>query len=66
VGQGLSLRIHELDGARERMALSLLYPDGARIDPDEAANRSELGAPPTVEGGLGTPLGALLRRALDG
>lgn len=65
VGSELSVRICELDAARERLALSLLFPDGARIDPDEAANRREMTAPPAGGAALGTSLGDLLRRALD-
>jgi ribosomal protein S1 len=66
-GQALSVRLLRLDHARERIALSLLRPDGSRLEPDEAeltrAAYEGAGAAAT-DVGVRASLGALLRRAL--
>jgi small subunit ribosomal protein S1 len=65
-GERIAVRVVALDPARERMTLSRLHSDGARIQPEEADGVSELreriagGQPPAP----GTNLGALLARAM--
>jgi len=63
-GERVSVRVLHVDPGAERLALSLLHPDGRRIAPDEAelaADFEEL----TPEPGAENPLGSILRRALD-
>ena len=66
-GQKLSVRILELDGERQRLSLSLLHPDGARIAPEEAAGARLFADrdPDEQEGDLKANLGRLLRGALE-
>jgi ribosomal protein S1 len=66
-GARVSVRILELDPEVQRLTLSLLHRSGRRIAPDEAelaADAAELDA--AGAGGVPSPLGALLRRALAG
>jgi len=65
-GRAISLRVVSFEPERERLTLSILHADGARIAPEEAQGRvdlaalaNELGAEPP-----GSGLGKLLREAL--
>ena len=66
VGRTLSLRVVELDAQGERLALSLLHADGARIAPEEAQGRADLSALAEELGAAppGSVLGKELARAL--
>ena len=66
VGRVLSVRILELDPIAERLTLSLLHADGARIAPEEASGRVDLAALARELGAAppGSELGKLLARAL--
>ncbi|MFT5050587.1 MAG: small subunit ribosomal protein S1 [Chlamydiales bacterium] len=67
-GSQLSVRVCDLDCEEERLSLSLLHRDGARIRTNEAADASSFhdweGEHEDTEGS-GTNLGQLLRRALE-
>lgn len=67
VGQQLSVRIQDFDCEAERMSLSLLHRNGARIARDEAANAKSFEAilAERDADSLSTNLGGLLREALD-
>jgi small subunit ribosomal protein S1 len=67
VGQRLSVRIQEFDCEAERMSLSLLHKNGARIAREEAANAKSFEAilAERDADSLSTNLGGLLKKALD-
>jgi ribosomal protein S1 len=68
VGERVSVRIVELDTEAERLSLSLVHENGARILPEEAADEQSfeqlVGEQPTRP--LGTSLADKLRAALGG
>jgi len=67
-GQRLSVRIRDLDAEGQRLSLSLVHRNGARITDEEAANArvfAEL-VQSAPAGQLKANIGALLLRALDG
>lgn len=69
VGTRFSVRVLALDPENERLSLSLLHSNGARIDPEEAANESFFSDIRAVDDlshdKLGINLGSLVRRALQ-
>lgn len=69
LGQELVCRLVELDVEAERLALSLLHPDGSRVQPEELLSpeaRAALQANGSGTDGATTSLGRLLDRALQG
>jgi small subunit ribosomal protein S1 len=63
-GQRVSARVLSFDVERERLSLSLMHPNGVRIEADEAAN--QVSFEEIVRGeGLARPLGDLLRKAVE-
>lgn len=66
-GLAVSVRVMSFDAAHERLSLSLVHPNGARIAPDEAPNQRSFETLVTERDGphLAKRLGDVLKRVLE-
>ncbi len=66
-GQKVSVRVLAFDVERERLSLSLLHTNGARIEADEASNHQSFTQLPHLRDAtrFTHPLGDMLRRAVE-